>query len=94
MTKTIVVTRHSALLTVLIERGLVQPNTPVLQHVTASDVTGNHVIGVLPLALAALTESLTEVTLDLPQELRGKELTAEQVRQYMTGITTYKVTKL
>jgi len=79
---TIIVTRHPALVEYLAESGIVPSDAPCVSHADASDVAGKHVIGVLPLRLAALAASVTEVPLDIPAELRGQELTVEQVRQY------------
>jgi CRISPR-associated protein Csx16 len=89
----LVVTRHPGLVTVLLEDGVVPEGTEVVAHATPEQVRGKHVYGVLPLHLAAEAASVTEVTLDLPAELRGQELSAEQVRQYRTGTTTYQVTR-
>jgi len=88
----IVVTRHPGLVEVLREQGLVGLGCAVVVHATADDVRGKHVAGVLPLHLAALTASFTEISLDLPPELRGMELAADQVRQYMKGTVRYSVT--
>jgi hypothetical protein len=89
MSSNIIVTRHPALVQVLAEDyGYVGP---VLAHATAADVRGKCVVGVLPLHLAAVAESVTEVTLNLPPELRGKELTVEEVRKHLKGLTTYRV---
>jgi hypothetical protein len=88
-TNTVIVTRHAALVEVLAEDyGYVGP---VISHATADDVRGKCVVGVLPLHLAAVAESVTEVTLNLPPELRGKELTVEEVRKHLKGLTTYRV---
>lgn len=87
----VVVTRHPALVTFLVEEGLVPESTPVLTHATAEDVAGNHVFGVLPMHLAAQAAKLTEVTLHLPAELRGVELTLEQVREHCKGVRTFVV---
>jgi hypothetical protein len=65
--------------------------TPVLPHATAADICGLNVAGVLPLALAAECASFTEVSLDIPADQRGKELSADQVRQFFTGIRTFRV---
>ena len=89
--KTIVVTRHQALLDYLVEEGIVTEDVPVLSHVTEDDVRGKHVIGVLPLRLAAAAAIVTEVPLDLPQELRGKELSVEEVRKYAGPPRSYFV---
>lgn len=41
-----------------------------------------------------MTASFTEVPLDLPPELRGKELTLEAMRQYAGDPVTYKVARI
>jgi len=87
----IVVTRHPALVAFLREEGLVDDRTPVVTHATAETVAGKHVIGVLPYFLAAEAASFTEATLRLPPELRGQELTVDQVREHLAGLTTYRV---
>ena len=89
---TIVVTRHPALVSYLQEQGLVPAGVPVISHATPEQVRGRYVIGVLPLSLASLAESVTEVPLSLPPELRGVELSLEQVRQYAGRPVTYQVT--
>jgi hypothetical protein len=71
--------------------GLATNDTQVISHATSQDVMGKDVIGVLPLWLAAQANTVTEVTLNIPQELRGVELDVDQCRQYMTGVSTYSV---
>lgn len=88
---TVVVTRHPALVEHLIEIGLCKPDTPVITHACPADVRGKHVIGVLPLSLAALAARVTEVPLTIPEELRGQELTAEQIWQHACHPRTYTV---
>ena len=85
----IIVTRHPALVAVLAGLGV---TGKVIAHATEDDVRGQHVYGVLPYRLAALCLSLTEVTLNLPPELRGVELTTAQIKAHMGELVTYKVT--
>lgn len=87
----LIVTRHTGLLDVLGELGIATPDTPVIAHATPDMIRGKHVAGVLPLAMAAECASVTEVALNVPAEARGRELTAEEVRTYMTGVRTYRV---
>jgi putative CRISPR-associated protein (TIGR02620 family) len=87
----LIVTRHPGLLEVLEEKGIATPGTPVIAHASADDLRGKHVAGVLPLALAAECASVTELALALPPEARGRELSAAEVRQYLTGIRRYRV---
>lgn len=89
----IIVTRHSALVTYLHEIGA-PIDAPVIAHATVADVRGRHVIGVLPLHLAAEAESVTEVPLNLPPEARGRELTLEEVRQYAAAPQRYCVCRV
>jgi len=87
----IVVTRHPALVDYLIEEGVISKDTPVISHASAEDVQGKDVIGVLPLSLASLANTVTEVWLNIPAEKRGKELSLEEVKAYAKGVETYKV---
>ena len=89
----LIVTRHPGLVEYLREIGAADSRTEVVSHATAEVVAGKHVCGVLPHTLSCLCSYFTEVPLNLPPELRGKELTLEQVRQYAGRPVTYKVTK-
>lgn len=90
----VVVTRHPALVEYLTELGVVPAGVEVVTHATAEQVRGRHVFGVLPLHLAAEAASVTEVTLRVPAELRGVELTLEQVRQFAGPLVEYKVSRV
>lgn len=94
--KTIVVTRHPALVDFLVEKGVITPDQAVETIATATPdlVCGNHVIGVLPIHLAALCDRFTNLAIFAPEELRGVELSLEQVRQYAQPAETYRVQKL
>lgn len=91
--ETIVVTRHAALVEYLENIGIIPVGAPVISHATADDVKGKHVIGVLPLSLAALAESVTEFPLNVPADMRGKELSLAEVVKFAGKPATYKVTK-
>lgn len=90
----IIVTRHPALIEYLEEMKIIDGNERVITHATEDDVRGKDVIGVLPLSLASLANSVTEVTLNLTPEMRGRELTLEEVRSVAGDVTTYTVIKL
>jgi len=93
--ETVIVTRHPALVEYLIEQGLCSKDTKVLSgNVMLFDVLGKHVIGVLPFYLAASAACVTSIDINIPAELRGTELTLEQVRQYAGGISTYSIKKI
>ena len=87
----LIVTRHPGLVEYLREIGLADAETVVVSHATPDVVKGKRVCGVLPHSLSCLCDTFTEVPLDLPQELRGAELTVEQVRQYAGAPVTYRV---
>jgi hypothetical protein len=88
----IVVTRHPGLLEYLQDIGIADEKTVTLSHATPDDVRGKHVAGVLPHSLSCLTRSYTEVPLDLPRELRGAELTVDEMHGYVSGPpVTYRV---
>ena len=89
----VVVTRHTGLVEFLVERGALGSHVPVVAHATAATITGKNVLGVLPLHLAALAASVTEATLQLTPDQRGKELDLSEVRKAFTGFNTYVVSK-
>lgn len=88
----ILVTRHPALVEHFSNMGITFDK--VITHATVEDVTGNDVYGVLPLHLASLANTVTTVDMDLPAEMRGKELSLEDIEKYFTGMSTYKVKKI
>jgi len=90
----IVVTRHPALKDYLLNEGLITAETKAVKHITAKELEGLNVIGILPIDLAARCNTITTVALDLPHELRGVELTVEQIEQCFIGVSTYKVEEI
>jgi len=89
----VLVTRHPALAQYLIEEGMVPSNIERVEHATPADVKGREVYGVLPLRLAALASRIVEISLDIPAELRGVELTIEQIRSMGIGFAAYRVSR-
>ena len=91
MNNTIIITRHPALVQLLAERGIIDGTEAVLSHASPEDVCGRHVIGVLPLSLAAMAASVTEVPLALAPEDRGQELGIDRLREVAGDAVTYVV---
>ena len=89
---TVVVTRHESLVEYLREINLISEDTPVISHANPEQVQGKDVIGVLPLSLAVLAHSVTEVPLALAPEDRGKELSLERVKEIARSPKTYYIT--
>ena len=87
----VVVTRHAALVALLVERGLVAGDVPVIAHATESDIRGKHVIGVLPMSLARHALSVTEIPLALEAADRGAELGIERLREIAGEAVTHVV---
>ena len=85
----LVVTQHAGLVAYLLEQGLITKDTPILEHATAKDVHGKHVIGVLPMHLAAAASTVTEIPMALTPEDRGLDLPVERVRQIAGPPVTY-----
>ena len=89
----LIVTRHAGLVAYLIAEGLVPADVEVVSHASPENVADKHVWGVLPHSLSCLTRSFTEIPLDLPAELRGVELSEDQVRKYAGEAVTYRIHK-
>ena len=97
--KYIIVTRHPALVTYILEARIAPVDTPVVTHVTDDDdVRDKHVVGVqdismdaLPMRLAALAATVTEIPLQIPEYLRGKELSYHDMKEVAGEAVTYVV---
>ena len=75
-----VVTRHKALVDYLLNKDIIKEGEfKLIEHADYPEVQGQDVIGVLPLQLSAYAKSITEVPLKLTPEMRGKELTFDEV---------------
>lgn len=93
--KIIVITRHPALVDFLLEKHIIEAgNFELYSHASKELIDGKDVIGVLPLSLAKHANSLTTVNLDLPPDMKGKELSLEDVRRYYTDIEVFLVRSL
>jgi len=90
----VVVTRHSAFVALCVERGLCTPDVKVLAHATFGDILGRRVItSGLPLHLAVECEAVVTIPLTIPPDLRGKELTVEQMRKHAEPTATFIVSR-
>ena len=85
---TVIVTRHAGLVEWLKRRGI---EGEVVSHAGEDTVRDRHVYGVLPYRLAALAGRFTEVSLVVPPELRGKELTADDIDGLNPQMTEWRV---
>ena len=87
-----VITRHKALLAYLLDKDIIKEGEyKLIEHADYKDVEGQDVIGVLPLQLASYAKSVTEVPLKLTPEMRGKELTFEEVEKIAEKPVKYLV---
>ena len=92
--RALVVTRHAALAAYLREIGAVGEDAEIIAHAGAEQIAGRVVAGPLPLHLAALAIEIVHVPLAVPPELRGAELTLEQVRALAGPVERYRVRKV
>ena len=91
----IVITRHSTLVEYLRELGLVDNNVKVLTHVSnINEIKGKNVAGILPLHIACEVNAILVIPLNIPSDLRGLELSLEQIKQFAGAPTWYKVQRL
>lgn len=91
--KNLIVTRHSTLVEWLKIHGI---EGRVIAQATTEDVRGKHVYGILPLWLAAVAETVTEVSMPgLPLEARSKvnggDFTLAQMDEWGAEMRTFVV---
>jgi sensor domain CHASE-containing protein len=91
----LIVARHFGLISLAREKKVIVGEVPTITgNAAKADVEGKFVFGILPLSLAAEAASVTELPLNLPFELRGKDLSADECRQYAGEPTEFVVFKL
>lgn len=90
----IIVTRHPALKQYLINKGIASETTLVVDHVMEEDIRGKNVAGILPLHLASVANSIITVELVVPLEMRGKELSLEDMENFCNGLRKFSVQSL
>ena len=90
----VVVTRHNGLVEFLKKNGFINDKTVVIDHATPEAIEGKTVLGVLPHSLSCLCKIFAEIPLNLPAEMRGKELSLHDVEKYAGEIAYYVVAKM
>ena len=68
-----------------------KPDCDYMEHAGVDDVQGRDVVGNLPLHLAARCHTITSVAMSVPLEMRGRELTLDELREVYRGVHTYRV---
>ena len=97
MSRTIVVTRHQAVVQWLESNGLSE--TEMVSHFTHEHIHslryGDVVIGILPLHILAILTSMgvryLHVDMNVPPEYRGMEITAEMMDRFGAKLSEYEV---
>jgi len=90
--ETVIVTRHQGFVQWLKQHGV---EGQVMAQVNSDDVRGKHVIGVLPLHLAAEAARIT--TVDMPRlraAQRGQDLSPEEMDEAGATMSSYRVTRV
>lgn len=88
----VIVTHHQGLVDWLNEQGY---NGNVINHATPQDVLGKHVIGKLPMYMAAIAQSITQVHIpNLPEHMWGEELTSNDLTNHGAYMRTYIVKEI
>lgn len=87
----VIITRHAGLVEWLNNHGI---TGTVITQACPKDIEGKDVIGNLPLALAALTHTITSISMNVPLEKRGQDLTPTELDQFGATLETYEVRRL
>lgn len=92
--QTIIVTRHPAVEKYIRESDLVPQDTPCYPSVTENFVQGKHIIGIVPMHIAAAAELFTEVKITLRRGVEPRELSLDELRASVKQVRTYSVEKI
>lgn len=86
--ETVIVGRHAAMIELCKEA---YPAATVIPHATIEAIKGKHVVGVLPIQMAAYCSYITVVEMEVPFEKRGTELTCAEMKQLGATFVSYVV---
>jgi len=92
--KTVIITRHPGALKWLRKHHPEYKEVEHIVHAKPEDIEGNIVIGMLPIHMAVLAKEYWNLSLNIPAEMRGKELTVSDMEKYNCKIEQYKITKV
>lgn len=87
----VIVTRHAGAVEWLRRHGV---EGEVVAQADAATVAGRVVVGALPLHLAALAAEVVAIDMNLPPNLRGVDLTPEQMDECGATLRRYRVLAL
>ena len=90
----IIVTRHEELRQYLVEIGYIAHDADTISHAVVSDIKGRHVIGKIPLALAAHCRSVTEIPMRLEESDRGKVISLRRLREVALSPQVFEVHRI
>ncbi len=62
-----------------------------LTHASEEDIEGNIIVGTLPVNLAVLSKEYWHLSMDIPAEFRGKELTIEDMESFNCLLQRYEI---
>jgi len=88
---TVVVTRHPGALEWLQKHHPNLGEAEVVSHATPEQIMGARVVGVLPVNLAALCGEYWHLSMEVPPEARGKELTCEDMERFGCSIERFVI---
>ena len=91
--ETVVVSNYDSFYDVLLEDGVIEPDTPMYEYLRRDDARGKRVCGIVPLHIAAEADSLVVARMRIPRNRQGEQLSVEELRKYVSGYDTYTVSK-
>jgi len=87
----IIITKHQGAIDWLAKQGI---TGDIRTRVKAEDIENQDVIGALPFYLACLTKSISVISMEIPRENKGKDISCRQMDEYGAKLNKYRVTKI
>jgi two-component sensor histidine kinase len=90
----IIITKHNAVKHYIISKQMATKETPCFSVAEIKDIEGKHVIGFIPLYLAAKAGMYTEIKINLKREDIKRELTLNEIEHRVKNVNTFKIEKI
>ncbi len=92
----VIISRHDAFVEFLKMKGILHGDEQVISHVSNPDVIDGKVVitSGLPMHLAAKARCVIVVSMNIPPEMRGKEMSVDDMEKFFVGIDAFKVERI
>lgn len=90
----IVVTKYQTVYDFLVEKEIIPEGTEMVSYINPKYAEGKEIYGMVPMSIAALAESYTEVKIAFNNKANPEDLSVQELERLIKYVTTFTVKKV